>query len=140
MLTVLCVAVALLSASTSQDQVRRIQERFIAPCCWHENLAIHRSPDAEAMRAEIREFVAQGKTEEQIVEFYVAKYGERILREPRGAFSLWLRIMPAVILLLGALLVAGYIVRQRRKSEAERIEPAVVENLPPLPDAEEQWR
>jgi hypothetical protein len=42
--------------------------------------------------------------------------------------------------LLGALLVAGYIVRQRRKSEAERIEPAVVENLPPLPDAEEQWR
>jgi cytochrome c-type biogenesis protein CcmH len=67
------------------DSLRAITERFIAPCCWRENLAVHQSPDAEKMRAEIVQLVADGRTEDEIVEQYVSQYGERILRVPRGA-------------------------------------------------------
>jgi cytochrome c-type biogenesis protein CcmH/NrfF len=88
------------------------------------------------MRGEIRQLAKAGKTEGQIVDLYVARYGERILREPRGRLSFWLRVVPLVVLIAGALLVMGYIVRARRRI------PAVTppETLPPLPDLEDPWR
>jgi cytochrome c-type biogenesis protein CcmH len=135
-LTLLLAAVATASAAEAQDASRRIEERFLAPCCWRENLAVHRSPEAEEMRAEILQLVKSGKTESEIVDFYVARYGERILREPRGGLSLWLSVVPMLVILAGALLVAGYIVRARRRLA----EVAPAEALPPLPDVEERWR
>jgi len=66
------------------ELTRKLQARFIAPCCWSETVAVHRSESAAGMRDEIARFVDDGKSEDEIVAFYVAKYGERILLEPRG--------------------------------------------------------
>lgn len=112
------------------ENPRRIQERFMAPCCWHENVAIHQSPTAEAMRAEIVKFVADGRTEAEIVEVYVARYGERILREPRGSRSFWLRTAPIGAAALGLGGLAWGLARMRRKAEP----PPETGDLPPLPD------
>jgi len=77
---------------------RQIEARFVAPCCWHENLAVHDSPAADEMRAEIARLIASGRTETEIVDHYVARYGERILREPRGQRWLWLTLTPVFVL------------------------------------------
>jgi cytochrome c-type biogenesis protein CcmH len=131
----LFLAMTLVSTTDAPAQVRRIEERFLAPCCWRENLAVHRSPDAEAMRTGIREFVKAGKTEAEIVDFYVARYGERILREPRGSLSLWLAVVPLVVLTAGALLVMTYIARARRGIPDAASSGA----LSSLPDIDERW-
>jgi cytochrome c-type biogenesis protein CcmH len=115
LLGLLLISVIVASAAEAQDPSRSIEERFLAPCCWRENLAIHRSPEAEAMRSEIRQLVQAGRTEAEIVNFYVARYGERILREPRGTLSIWLTVVPLVVLMVGTLLVMSYIVRARRR-------------------------
>lgn len=109
---------------------RRIQERFMAPCCWHENVAIHQSPTAEAMRAEIARFVAEGRAEPEIIEIYVSRYGERILREPRGSRSFWLRTAPIGAAALGLAGLAWGLARMRRQTEP----PPESGELPPLPD------
>jgi protein SCO1/2 len=83
----------------------------VAPCCWHENLAVHDSPIAAQLRAEVENLGARGESEEQIVDLFVSRYGERILTEPRGR-SLWiLTVTPIVVLLIGLSLL---ILRLRR--------------------------
>lgn len=102
----------------------------MAPCCWQENVAVHRSEVAGQMRAEIARMVASGKTEEQIVDMYVARYGERILREPRGARHWWLMLVPVGCFVLATAGLVAYIRRQRRASTIA----SKVADLPPLAD------
>ena len=115
---VLCyLAVATTSAATTTNASRRIQERFIAPCCWTENLAVHRSPAAEEMRAEVDRLVASGKTETEIVDIYVARYGEKVLREPRGKRFTWLLATPIGAAAIGLVSLVAYVRRIRRLPE-----------------------
>ena len=99
-----------------EDEARRIEARFVAPCCWRENLAVHDSAVAKQLRSEIVQMVASGQTESQIVDEYVARYGERILREPRGARFQVLMITPIAVLGIGCLLVFRFLSRVRHKA------------------------
>ena len=131
----LLLAIAPMLAADIADPARAVEERFLAPCCWRENLAVHRSPDAEAMRAEIRQLVSSGKTEFEIVDHFVAKYGERILREPRGAVSVWLIVVPVVVLFGGVMLLVGFLMYTRRSLPA--VTPAgVLASFPEVDDEE----
>jgi cytochrome c-type biogenesis protein CcmH len=96
------------------NRVLRIQDRFIAPCCWSQSVAMHDSPVAREMRDEIVKLVSEGKTEEQIVDHYVARYGERILRQPRGKAWVWLNAVPIGVLTLGVAGVLVFLARARR--------------------------
>jgi cytochrome c-type biogenesis protein CcmH len=102
-------AAAIMLAAAAPDPVRQIEERFLAPCCWRESVAVHQSPKAEELRAEIRQMVAAKKSEAEIVDHYVARYGERILREPRGLRSLWLMIVPLAALFVGGTALTVYL-------------------------------
>jgi len=119
------------AATETAVEARRIQARFLSPCCWRENLAVHDSPVAKQLRSEIERLVASGQTESQIVDEYVARYGERILREPRGVRFQILTITPIVALGIGCLLLFRFLWRARRKiqSDAGDVElPAASEN------------
>lgn len=127
-------AMAVLAAATETDPVRRIEERFLAPCCWRESLAVHQSPKAGELRAEIRRLVAENKSEAGIVEHMVAQYGERILRVPRGRPSFWLLLIPLVVLGGGGAALAVYL-RHAYRAPPEELpagEPAIA--LPDLDD------
>ncbi len=97
---------------------RKVQNRFIAPCCWQESVAVHQSETAVAMREEITRLTRQGMSEDQIVARYVSRYGERILWAPRGRRYIWLVVMPIAALLAGSLLLAYYLLRHRRAQPA----------------------
>jgi cytochrome c-type biogenesis protein CcmH len=121
---------------TTDPALRRIQERFLAPCCWNESLALHRSPDANEMRAEIARMVAAGKTEQEIVDRYVALHGERILREPRGTRFQWLNWIPVVAVGLGFALLLWYVFAHRARGngwEPQQPQPLPA-NLPQISD------
>ena len=84
------------------------------------------------MRAEIASMVAGGRTEEQIVGVYVARYGERILREPRGAKRWWLTLVPLVSI---ALATAGLLLLLRRQQKQNTLV-ADAPDLVPLADVD----
>ena len=86
-------------------------------CMQCQNQSIADSPVglASDLRAEVRDMVIAGKSNDEVRDFMVARYGEFILFRPR--FSLrnaWLWLLPAVLLALGAF-AAVRIVRQRTK-------------------------
>jgi cytochrome c-type biogenesis protein CcmH len=63
----------------------------------------HRSDVALQMRAEIANFVSEGRSDQEILDFYKQKYTSRILVEPEGEKWWWMHIVPIIILALGAL-------------------------------------
>lgn len=110
--------------------IRKVESRFVAPCCWQESVEVHQSQIAAQMRDEISGMMRQGKSEDEIVAFYVARYGERILWAPRGRRYFWLIVMPVVVLAIGSLLLAYYLARLRRSKPVA----ASTAGLPPIPD------
>jgi len=94
---------------------RRVEEQLMAPCCFGSTVATHHSPAADAIREHVRWLVAQGATEQQILDEYLERYGERILAQPlaRG-FNLLAYWMPVAALLCGTGIVVLWLLRRRR--------------------------
>ena len=115
-LVVVCGAVAAWAQVSAAEQARvlRLQKSLLAPCCWNEAVATHRSEVSLSMRAEIARMVAEGKTDQQILDQYKQQYGVRILVEPEGSKWWWMHLIPVVAIALGVLGVLWFIRRLRR--------------------------
>lgn len=105
-------------------RVRAIENNLIAPCCWNQPISEHYSAVSEQMRQEVRTMVAAGKSRDEILDYYVAKYGERILATPRPkGINLLAYILPWAALLLGGWGVLVLLQKRRRPAP----EPAAIE-------------
>ena len=71
--------------------------------CQNQSIDDSDAPLARDLRVLVREKIAEGKTDREIMDFLVARYGEFVLLRPRfdaGTLLLWLG--PFVVLALGA--------------------------------------
>jgi len=100
-LIVLRAAFALEEHTLTAEQMGRydrLTHELIAPCCWREPIAIHRSQEALQMLDEVEKLVAEGRSEQQIKSIYIARYGPRILADPPGVSRYWLYLLPFSLL------------------------------------------
>jgi len=81
------------------ESYRRLTNQLIAPCCWREPIAIHRSQEALQMLGEVEQLVREGRSEDKIKNIYVARYGPRILADPPGHDWYWLNLIPFALLI-----------------------------------------
>lgn len=70
------------------------------------------------MRAEIAKFVAAGKSDREILDYYKAQYGSRVLIEPEGTTRIWANVIPWVAIALGIGFLWLMIRRMRRSRPA----------------------
>jgi cytochrome c-type biogenesis protein CcmH len=74
--------------------------------CQNQSIAESDAPQAEAMRALVREAVAAGAEPEEVRADLIARYGDWVTFRPPARPDTWaLWAMPAFALLLGAFLV-----------------------------------
>jgi len=101
---ILCYALSSLAASTNEQ--KEIEKMLIAPCCWTATINVHPSEISDQMKQEIAQFLKQGKTKDEILQYYVAKYGERVLAIPQSPFQKYsVYLLPAAALLLGIIII-----------------------------------
>lgn len=82
--------------------------------CQNETLADSQAPLAADLRNQIREQLAAGKSEREVVDFLVARYGDFVLyRPPLKSTTVLLWIGPFLFLAFGAFLLVRF-VRGRR--------------------------
>jgi len=82
--------------------------------CQGETVADTQAMFGEDIRRQVREMVGSGKSDPEVRQYLVDRYGEIILLRPRwSAGNAWLWLAPAIFLIGGAL-VAWRILRQRR--------------------------
>jgi cytochrome c-type biogenesis protein CcmH len=81
--------------------------------CQNQSLADSNAQIARDLRNEVLELMRQGKSDAQIKDFLVARYGEFVLYRPQVESKTWLLWFgPALLLLAGGLIVVG-LVRKR---------------------------
>ena len=86
-----------------EDRVREVASELRCVVC--QNLSVADSPSdlAREMRNLVRELLQQGKTPEEIKEYFHSRYGDFVLLEPpKRGFNLLVWGLPFAALLLGA--------------------------------------
>ena len=96
-----------------------LSEELRCLVCQNESLAGSRSDFAKDIRREIREQLIANKSNTEITDFLVARYGDFVLyRPPVRTNTMLLWFGPFIFLLIGACVLVFYL-RQRRKSLQE---------------------
>jgi len=91
-------------------------------CVQCQNEAIADSPVGLAadLRREVREMIMAGKSDDDIRDYMVARYGDFILFRPRlNARTIWLWAAPVVLLLVGLVVAVRVIARRSRLAAAD---------------------
>jgi cytochrome c-type biogenesis protein CcmH len=103
---VLMAAPALVRADALDDGVRRIALQLQCPVCEGESVADSPSGLAGDMRSVIRTRLVAGESDQQILDEFVASYGDSILTEPpKRGISIGVWVGPVLGIVVGVTLV-----------------------------------
>lgn len=90
----------------SDDEVNAIAKQLYCPVCENTPLDVCPTEACRQWRELIRQQLAEGRTEEQIKQYFVDNYGARVLAEPPRTGLNWLvYLLPPAIILLGAFIL-----------------------------------
>ncbi len=106
------------SNEAERDRFRQLTVELRCPKCQNQDIADSNAPIAADLRKEIFRMLGEGKSNEQIVDFMVDRYGEFVRYKPAVTARTWLLWFgPAAALGTGFLVMVIIGVR-RRKSVA----------------------
>lgn len=98
-----------------------LAERLRCLVCQNESLASSHAELAEDLRQEVREMLLKGKSDQEIIDYLVARYGDFVLYDPpMKRYTLLLWFGPFAMLLLGAGVLV-FQVRKRRQTVQESV-------------------
>jgi cytochrome c-type biogenesis protein CcmH len=89
-----------------EELAEEIESTLKCPVCRSQSVRTSRSFMATDMSLRVRQMVAEGKSKEEIQDYFVARYGDYILLSPRKegfGWTVWL--LPFALVLGGALTI-----------------------------------
>ena len=108
----------------TEQRIRQLSEKLRCLVCQNQSLADSNAELAGDLRRQVREQVAAGRSDEQIVDYLVQRYGDFVLYEPPfKSTTLLLWIGPFVLLAAAALVLVAILRRRRRAPEAPSLAP-----------------
>jgi cytochrome c-type biogenesis protein CcmH len=105
------------------DPVREARAQALGKslrCAVCQGLSITDSPSsmARAQLDKVRELIVAGKSDDEITDYFVARYGEWVLLEPtKGGMNALVWVSPGILLVVGFIIILGQ-VRRRPKAGA----------------------
>ena len=116
----------------TDDDVLRVAKNLYCPVCPNTPLDVCETKACEDWRAQIRDQLSEGWTDQQIIDYFVAQYGERVLAEPkRKGFTSLVWFLPLLAVLVGVGIVYE-ILRNWRKQKPVAVVPV---STPEIPEA-----
>lgn len=90
----------------TDNEVNAVAKKLYCPVCPNTPLDVCETQACKDWRAQIRDQLASGWTEQQIMDYFVQQYGERVLGEPqRSGFTSMVWVLPLIAILLGFVIV-----------------------------------
>ena len=118
-------------ADNIDDQVRKISYLLMCPVCQGQTVAESNSELATQMRAIIKQKLEKGESKEEIIAYFVNRYGETILGAPPPKGANWLIwILPALAIVFGGAGIAIFL--HKSKSEKGKEKTKEILNEPPI--------
>lgn len=113
-LLAMAIAGLVIGGSGRQDRAYELEQRLRCPVCQSVSIAESPSQTAEAMRVAVAQQVAAGRTDQQIIDYFRARYGDWVLLDPPASgatLPLWL--LPLIAAAVGVMVLF----RPRRRPE-----------------------
>jgi len=105
-----------------EEQYKRLVTELRCLVCQNQNLADSNAELAQDLRQEVYEMIQNGATDEEIISFMVARYGDFVLyRPPFKTTTAFLWIGPFIILAAGFVILLIFI-RKRRQTVAVELD------------------
>jgi len=107
-----------------EARARTLSQELRCMVCQNQSIDDSDAPLAKDLRVLVRERLSAGDSDNQVIDFLVARYGEFVLLKPRvSAQTLLLWLAPFAALLIGGWGVIAFIRRRGRGSEAAEAPP-----------------
>jgi cytochrome c-type biogenesis protein CcmH len=129
----LCVAILLVMSSLVPTQAKEaaplaedplvekrlihISEELRCMVCQNESLASSRAELANDLREEVRKLIREDRSDSQIKEYLVTRYGDFVLYKPEVKPLTWVLWFGPFLLLVLAILGMAYYLRQRQGAQ-----------------------
>ncbi|MDB6443545.1 cytochrome c-type biogenesis protein CcmH [Pseudomonas sp. 21TX0197] len=97
-----------------RERFRELTKELRCPKCQNQDIADSNAPIAADLRKEIFRMLGEGKSDQQIVDFMVDRYGEFVRYNPALSSRTALLWFGPAGLLLGGFVIIAVIVRRRR--------------------------
>jgi cytochrome c-type biogenesis protein CcmH len=120
-------AQAAIDAYQFRDEAERaryseLTRELRCPKCQNQDIADSNAPIAADLRKEIYRMLGEGRSNQQIIDFMVDRYGEFVRYKPELTSRTWLLWFGPAVLLIGGLVVIGVIVGRRRGERREQVD------------------
>ena len=116
------------SSEELRERYRVLTNELRCPKCQNQNIADSNAPIAKDLRQQLHQQLHAGRSDAEITEYMVQRYGDFVLYRPRwSGLTLLLWLAPLLFLVLAGLMFLGSVRRARARpgpdsqlSEAER--------------------
>ena len=105
------------ASDAERARFRELTKELRCPKCQNQDIADSNAPIATDLRREIYRMLGEGKDNQQILDFMVARYGDFVLYKPALTSKTAVLWFGPLALLVGGLVVIGVIVGRRRRTE-----------------------
>lgn len=115
-------AIPLAQDPAIEQRMMAISEEMRCLVCQNESLAGSRADLAQDLRNELRQLLKDGKSDAEIKEFMVSRYGDFVLYRPpvkRATWLLWLG--PFVLLVMAILFLLKHLREQPHREETSEM-------------------
>lgn len=118
--------------AVTDNDVNRVAKKLYCPVCPNTPLDVCETQACKDWRGQIREQLASGWTDKQVMDYFVLQYGERVLAEPeRGGFTSLVWMLPVLVAGLG--LIAVWLILKSWRSSKKAAPAAVQQPAPAAP-------
>tara|TARA_B100001540_G_scaffold241301_1_gene216073 strand:- start:1055 stop:1519 length:465 start_codon:yes stop_codon:yes gene_type:complete len=104
-----------------EARYQSLSEELRCPKCQNQNIADSNAPIAQDLRRQLHRQLEEGASDEEVLDYMVARYGEFVRYRPRfggAALALWLA--PAALLLVGVVVLVST-VRRRAAGQPQQL-------------------
>lgn len=102
-----------------EAKVQSLSEVLRCLVCQNQNLADSHADLAIDLKNQVREMLRQGKTEKQVIDYMVERYGDFVLYRPPLKSTTWLLWGAPFILLFGGLAGLFWLLKHRHGASEE---------------------
>ena len=112
-----------------EARVQKLGKELRCAVCQGLSVADSPSSMARAQLDKVRELVSEGKTDQEVHDYFIARYGEWVLLQPKAeGFNLLVWLGPVALLLGG-----GYVISRQVKRAPAQAPPPAAPSAPAAP-------
>jgi len=116
----------IMSDPVKEARARDLSRELRCMVCQNQSIDDSEAPLAKDLRILVRERIAAGNSNAQVIDFIVARYGEFVLLKPRLNAHTWILWLLPPLVLAGGGIALWMQARRRRKSVAGEEDPALL--------------